>query len=427
MPTANAPERPAGSRTDLLRWIFFRANDGSTFRELFMVGLPAFLLAVGLNAGCQRLGFYDRAEWADLDRLQRAAPAARSNRIVVVLISDEDYADAFRSTSPLEPAKVTALVNAVCRFDPLAVGVDLVTSDWSAQDAERAKALGRCPIVWIADVEGLAGTPTAGGTMPPVSLGKVLGRTPDSDACWALSVLQPDADGVIRRYATRYPAVLPGSDVARPHRTFIWTLARSQATSPPCLSEPALDDRDREKKIPFRANESFPRVSARMVLESADPSQAQLFTALRVGVFGDKPIVIIGGAYRQARDRHRTPIGLLYGSEILANGVFAERENAEIVDATPVSSILVDLAVGTPLLALVTWLRLKWPWAVVASTALAVVAAFAISWSLYRYLGYFLGVFGAMAGMVLGIVVEACWDPLKAWAAELKARVANLS
>ena len=390
-----------------------------------MVGLPALLLAVGLNAGCQHLGFYERAEWADLDRLQRATPAAGANRIVVVLISDENYADIFKRTSPLDPAKVTALVNAVCRFDPLAVGVDLVTSDWSAQDADGLKGLERCPIMWIADVEGVADRTTV-GTTPPVSLGKVLGRTPDSDACWALSVLQPDADGVIRRYGTRYPAVPPGSDVARPHRTFIWTLARSQATSPPCRGEP-LDDRDREKKIPFGANASFPRVNAGMVLESAEPSQVQLFTALRVGVFGDKPIVIVGGAYRQARDRHRTPIGMLYGSEILANGVFTEREKAEIVDATRVSSILIDLAVGAPLLALVTWLRLKWPWAVLASTAFAVVAAFAISWALYRYLGYFLGVFGAMAGIVLGIVVEACWDPLKAWVAELKERLASLS
>jgi len=392
-----------------------------------MVGLPAFLLAVGLNAGCQRLGFYDRAEWADLDRLQRSAPAARSSRIVVVLISDDDYAGLFKRTSPLDPAKVTALVNAVCRFDPLAIGVDLVTSDWSARDADVAKALAPCPIVWIADVEGLTATPMTVGTMPPVALGNVLGRAPGSDVCWALSVLQPDADGVIRRYATRYPAVPPGSDVAQPHRTFIWTLATSQATSPPCRSEPSLDDRDREKKIPFRANGSFPRVSARMILESADPSQVQLFTALRVGVFGEKPIVIIGGAYRQARDRHRTPMGLLYGAEILANAVFTERENAEIVDAAGVSSILIDLAVGTPLLALVTWLRLKWPWAVLTSTMLAVVAAFAISWSLYRYLGYFLGVFGAMAGIVLGIMVEACWDSLKEWASELRERLANLS
>jgi hypothetical protein len=50
-----------------------------------------------------------------------------------------------------------------------------------------------------------------------------------------------------------------------------------------------------------------------------------------------------------------------------------------------------------------------------------------VSWLLFNYVGYFLGVFGAMAGVIVGTVVEIVWDPLtqqwREWKVEFKERL----
>jgi hypothetical protein len=417
-----------------VHWIFVD-SDKRRFPRRLVLALGPFLLTVALNAGCQRFGWYERAEWADLDTLQRAVTVERSSRIAIVLISDADYGDIFGRKSPLEPAKVVDLVRAVCDFRPQAVGVDLVTSDWTAEQASYAnQTLAGCPVVWIVDVLGPAISDESTPGASPILVGNVLGRPPPgdrsdgsagTDPCWALSVLQPDADGVIRRYTTHYPAVSAGGLDVSLHRTFAWTLAGSQPSGSPCVNRaPSRNwygEAEHEKKIPFWANGAFPRINAHLMLDSR--TQSKLFETLQTGVFAGNPIVVVGGAYRQARDRHRTPIGMLYGSEILANAIYTEREGTAIRDVAPWTSILVDIAVGAPILWFITSMRLRWPWAVILSSVAAVAAAFGISYWLYRYLGYFLGIFGAMAGIVLGVVVEACWDPFMKWAKQLKIRI----
>jgi CHASE2 domain-containing sensor protein len=306
--------------------------------------------------------------------------------------------------------------------------VDLLTADWTAVDRERTKSFGTCPVVWIADVVGVGSESERSEGLVPVLPGKVLGETTEaSAACWGLSALQPDADGVVRRYTTHHPAMVSDSAETHPARNIALTLARGPWSASGCPSGSPPEGWERRKKIPFSANDSFRRTHAKLVLDSMDRQQQPLFETLRQGIFSDAPTVILGGAYRQARDRHRTPIGMLHGSEILANVVYTERVGREIVDVSPWMSLTVDLTIGTILLAGVTWLRLRWPWALVLSGSIAIGAALLISWGLYGYFGYFLGVFGAMCGVVLGVAVEASWDPFKEWCHELWARILAIS
>ena len=436
MPNANVPDRRGRSSLGgLLWWVFFEAKPGTEFAKKFAHGLVPFLLTVGLSVGCQRLGLYERFEWADLDALQRASRSVPATGIALVEISDEDYEKIFNRTSPLAPLKVIDLLAAVCAFDPQVVGVDLITSDWSPADVSAAsEKLGQCPLVWIADVSARPGSSDANRDTTSVVLGKVLGRSPpmaplraeaDGAPCWAMSVFQPDPDGVIRRYTTHYPAALGDEPIVRPYQTLAWVLTRKGWRPSVCIGGDIPNDWTRAKKIPFGANSGFSPLSAELVLDSY-PKKEPLYDTLKKEFFASRPIVIVGGAYRHARDEHRTPIGMLSGSEILASAVLTERDGNAVPDVAPAASMLIDLAVGGILLAFVTWLRLNWFWATLLSTLLAVGAALGISFWLYDYLGYFLGVFGAMAGIVLGVVVEAVEKPFKAWLRELRSRIADL-
>ena len=428
MPSGKGPRTSRGKSVQgLLRWVFF-SDDRSNFVRLFRIGLLPVVLTAVINAGCQHFGYYERAEWADLDRLQRTAAPVAANRVVLVLVSDRDYAEIFNQISPLDPQKVAQIVQAICRFGPRVVGVDLLTADWTLEDRERTKSFGSCPVRWIADVADVGRDADGPTGLTPVVLGKVLGEsTATSAACWGLSALQPDADGVVRRYTTHQPAVIADSSNPRPVRNIALALAKGPWSASECPSDSPPEGWERRKKIPFSHGDAFRRTHAKLVLDSMDRQQQSLFETLKQGIFTDAPTVILGGAYRQARDRHRTPIGMLHGSEILANVVYTERVGREIVDVSPWISLLVDLTIGALLLAGVTWLRLRWPWALVLSASVAIGAAFLISWGLYGYYGYFLGVFGAMCGVVLGVAVEASWDTFKEWSHELWARILAIS
>jgi hypothetical protein len=62
---------------------------------------------------------------------------------------------------------------------------------------------------------------------------------------------------------------------------------------------------------------------------------------------------------------------------------------------------------------------------------LTIAAAFVLSWQLFNYGGYFLGIFAALGGVVLGALVEASWDSLSEqwhdWSGEFRRRLKQRS
>jgi hypothetical protein len=106
---------------------------------------------------------------------------------------------------------------------------------------------------------------------------------------------------------------------------------------------------------------------------------------------------------------------------LIASAVHTELA-APIADVRWWESLSVDLVVGMLLLSAVTWAGLRWPWASAVSVVLTVLAAIAIAWHLYNYLGYFLGVLAGLAGVVLAVLSAGLWEPvrdmLRSWMSE---------
>ncbi len=376
-----------------------------SFRKRFPIGLLIVILATAVNGGCHRLGFLERFEWADSDKLLRHSTAdVKKQRMALVLISDQDYDRLFHKRSPLAATPLLNLVKSVCDFGPKIVGVDIFTGDWTAQEALEWEAKVtplRCKIVWIRDAESLAVE-----SETHYRLGKVLGAAgPIHGSCTALPVFQPDSDGVTRRFEMQVMASASESSTPAPYATLVAAL-----TSPDTCGFKLQGKHGRiePEKIRFTGNSGLVRLPASEILESSKDSGGAFKEEMRVRLQG--ATVIIGGAYRQARDTYTTPVGLLFGAEILADAI--QTVDNPIREFPLPLVLLVEFVVEVGLLALVMALALRAPFALMTSGVLALLAAFLISWWLFHYSGYFLGVAGAMMGVVLGSLGELLYEPV---------------
>ena len=423
--------RRIGARLELLRWVFFAEPAPPRAWTHILPALATVLAASSINATCQSAGWYERLEWVDLDRLQTSAmrrgPAAN---VTLVLITDREYEDPalFRNTSPLDPDAIVRIVRAVCGFGPAIVGVDLLTSDWPP-DGDRLASLGApCHVIWSQDVLEPESAERSNDDPPLMVLlpGKVLGREgAPAGGCAALPVLARDSDGVVRYYRARHPVRRENAGIEY-EPTLAWALAGG-ANGHRCVGGANAEADTTPRKIRFTHNATITRVHARHVLEAVDEGAASLRQSLTSLLAGRT--VIIGGAYRHGRDVHATSVGPLQGAEVTANAVLTETD--PIVSVDPWLSLAVDIAVGVVLLLVIVRLRLRWLWALIASSLGAAAAAFVISWTLFNYTGYFLAVFGSLAGVVVGVLVdlwwEAAWRRWKEWRAEFEVRRAEIS
>jgi hypothetical protein len=402
----------------LFHWILFQSEHSKGhFGKEFRRGWTIVLLVSAINFAIESRHWYERFEWADLDRLQSSIPNplrwsdtfASRNQITLIFVTESDYSEMFARKSPLDSQKVLKLIRSICKFGPKILGVDLLAADWTNADHKEAVGISAtCPVAWIQDVDENGADESGSGrdAEAPVRLSKVAGESMGGGLCTAVPVMRPDADCVIRNYQTHIPVVDPGSfQLGSPFATFMWTLASNDPNHIRCgFDQHPPPDWNQEKKIRFSGNRRFVRLPLRMLMSAGEnETLRKSITSLLMG-----KVVILGGAYREARDEHRTPIGPLYGSEILANAVATE--SFPIEEATPWKTSLVDLLVATALLAFVISRRFRWLWALLISTALSAIAALMLCWFMYRYFGYFLGVFGSLAGVVLGVIVELSWD-----------------
>jgi CHASE2 domain-containing sensor protein len=398
--------RQQGKFRALLNYTFHRKVEPSeTFWKRLKPGLVLVVIVTFTNAACNKAGMYERFEWTDSDKLLRStlerSENAQKQSVVVVRITDDTYKSRFNNQSPLAAIPLAEIVKGVCLLQPARVGVDIFTGDW--QPEQRTKAIetlgsqSNCRVVWIRDSVYEDSEPRK----PHFRLGKVLGfATPPNGVCTALPTFQPDADGVIRRFDDLVLAGLGADSELAPYATVTHAL-----TTPDCGSRVHGESpSSKSKKLNFGARSQIRRFDAETILEAAQDPDSAYSRGLGLG----NAIVIIGGFYRYARDEYVTPVGQLFGAEIIANAI----KGPPITEASPLLSLAVEVAVEVILLALVISLNLRLPWALLCSSLLSATAAFLLSWELFNFGGYFLGVFGALAGVVLGVIAEVVWEPL---------------
>ncbi len=380
---------------------------GLTFEKTVKELTPGFVviaLVVAINAYLSLHGMYEQFEWTDGDKLlQNARNVKPVLPVSIVSIDEEAYRDLFHSQSPLAAAPLVDIVQSICAFHPRRVGVDIFTGEW--QPDEQIKAMKRirtlsagCNIVWIRDAtyvsRGIEGTPF-------FRLGAVLGTgEPARGVCSALPVFVPDRDGVVR-HIQKDPLTETAHGVS-PYETFNKALATGE-----CGFVVNQSDNREPVKIRFTGNNQLRIVNAKLVLEEAKESRSEFGRALGL----TDSVVILGGFYRAARDQYATPIGELTGTQIIANAV----------SGTPISGVwwpilsFLELVTDLVLYWLLWWTRLRSFWSTIVSILVGVLLAFYISWRAFSYGGFFIGVFGSLAGIALGTVADLIFDSLKEW------------
>src|ERR1051326_9082418 len=160
----------------------------------------------------EHAGWLHGFERAAMDAWLRANlelwPAEQSKEIVIVDITDEDYADIFQRTSPLNKAGIEEILAAIGSAKPSLIGVDIVTP---GEEFAQLKYPQDVPIVWAEEASfdeknhsSVTIVPALGGAKSPSTL-------------TGIAIMWMESDGVVRSYLRRH----------RSHDAFGWVVAKT--------------------------------------------------------------------------------------------------------------------------------------------------------------------------------------------------------
>jgi CHASE2 domain-containing sensor protein len=313
--------------------------------------LPIILVVAALTSILDRVGALARFEATGLDTLTRMGRADTPSDVVLVGISDEDYKTLFADTSPLKCDQLQRILNAVAADGPDVIGVDLDTSSAGFDCLKIAPVWP--PLVWATEAtwnqerqrfEHLAALHVR--EIRPVDV-------------TALAEFPEDNDGVIRRYRRTFS--VEGHEAMS---SFPWAVVQAACTRDRgSLCAGVASTSDDVLRLNFAGDRfAFSPVSAAPILKmfEANAETAGDTVVGQQGPFTGK-IVIVGGNYQAARDRHRTPLGDWPGMNIIAQAVESDLHGGGIHTLTEVEAFVVDVAIGCLLVAIDYWImRQRW-------------------------------------------------------------------
>jgi CHASE2 domain-containing sensor protein len=293
-------------------------------------------------------------ETAALDAFLSLRTSRPSTDITIVEIDDDDYARLFHESSPLDPAVITQLLDAIAASGPRVIGVDLDLS--AARFAELPVT--RWPnTVWAAApiLHGklLAAAPPVGGArIPPLHSG--------------IAAIPLDTDCRVRRFRRVF------ATPAGPR------LAFSEAVVEAFRERGRYPRPEEDLDLNFFGDEyRFDHQTATNVLKASG------LPAWRGALAGR--IVLVGGTYGPACDRHYTPADTDYtprpGVEIMAAAIESDLHHGGVTRANEFAMVFAEV-LASLLIVFVNHhylARREVGRALVASLLIAAVAAPAIS------------------------------------------------
>jgi CHASE2 domain-containing sensor protein len=345
-------------------------------KENLVQGLVIFLLALlfSLTIGESMVGKL-LAQWT-LDRFIRLDTVTEEPRIVLIDITEEDYAQVFGRKRPLDPATIIELVRAACDAGAKVIGVDISTADWPEGSG---MLLSRVPptaaVVWARGFYL-----DRQSQRPRTKLERLLGDTAAAHReCYGVPALGQEA-GVIRYFYS-------GLNVEMWEPSFVSQIVhRSQHGS--CLPP---SDRDEERSII--------NFSARIRNESASTLLAQSRQKgwSKRPEYADK-ILILGGSFHSGSDTGITPVGPMSGLEIIGQALSSALRGNTRKDLGKGWSVLIDASIGVALFAVGRCGRR-------AQLAVTIVFASLLGYlSLYVFRQYYL--FVSFIPFVLGVIAH---------------------
>lgn len=221
-------------------------------------------------------GSFDELEAIALDVSSGLGFVTRNTGVVIVDINDHDYKHLFQGQSPLNPAILIELVDAIAKAKPKAIGVDIVTD----------------PAVW-AKIQAPSNIPIVWAYRPDNPEGKSL---PPTDTAWG-SPKWPTNGPVVRQYLR----LVPCQDNQCP--SLAWEIMKKG------FPNSGLEENNEELTIRFIRGQNVVHASDVLRLANA-PNWGQPGSPLW------SKTVVLGGTYN---DAHETPLGRMPGVEIWAN------------------------------------------------------------------------------------------------------------
>jgi CHASE2 domain-containing sensor protein len=249
--------------------------------------------------------------------------------LVIVAITNNDYESLFKSNSPLDPSELRKLIDAIALGRPKVIGVDIDTSDARFKELQLDPRWP--PAVWASVPEQLD---KGRFTVRPV-----LGGNAGAQSGVALL---PQEDNYVRDYPRQ---VVSDHGVLE---SFPVAIARLYRGSPEESSSPK-NTWDSERLLDFWGGAPdqeyrFDTYSASTVLRGARGSAWQ-----SEGVLTGK-IVLLAGMYEAGRDRYQTPVGVMSGTEILAEAIETELHGGGVRPPSEPLLFLLNAVVGVALI-----------------------------------------------------------------------------
>src|ERR1035441_8837842 len=166
-----------------------QGHDRVPFTIFLARGTALVLLATANASVLHHTWFLRKLELANLDALFVLSRSRAVSSIALVEISDDDYKDEkmFGAVSPLKPALVGQIIEAIDAAGGRVIGVDILTTEWPPNSVANLKV--RAPVVWVRDLQEIDGTLH----LEPIMSGD------GEDLCQGPPALQR-VDGLVRMY-----------------------------------------------------------------------------------------------------------------------------------------------------------------------------------------------------------------------------------
>lgn len=361
-----------------LRWIrFLPRNPALPFWKYYLRHLPALLVFFVLTQILESAGYFRGTETYSLDLWLRFNDTPRTGNIVLVLIDDQDYAGRFSGRSPLDAGELKSILDDIQRAGPRLVAVDIDTSHSQFASTTWPSA------VWARTGSAPSSPPgdeleTTPGDAANVVIrrGDLLGKYPEEvvDARQHLISTRPksglasflaDPDGVVRFFHPRLQTVPVGESGAGPWwaetlpSAIVSEFRRLEGTPAGQESAPPESGTSAGRLFAGPENEGvlmnfafdrgrFRRMTARSLTASAREEFWEDNSPLR------DAIVLVGGTYASARDLYMTPVGPMYGIELIACAVETGLAGNGVRPIGQRWAQLLDLAVGS-LMIFISW------------------------------------------------------------------------
>lgn len=413
-----------------------RKKNQTFFRRLRKV-LPLMFLGLLFIAYFSRTELYTKFEMSFLDTQMRIDNPPDESQVVIVEITADDFKTFFDAkTQPLNPPKLQELITAVSAGKPCVIGVDIGTSFPEFSEKESFQIQNEwSPTVWVQDVED---------ALPETNknpiLKDVLGGQDYAAVNSGLPLLINDSQDVTRKYKRMIKTEIGELP------SFAWAVYR-EAARQNCAAmnfpdQSRIDKRQKETSALFikysrgnpnqiiansspNTNKTFTQNSTDEADENNEWKETEYFGRTKIPasqiiefaksgewqnneLIKDK-IVLIGGSYGD--DLHKTPLGKMWGVEVMANVIESEFRGGGI--KPPGFLITTLLAVFDGFLLLGLFHIFPWHRAFLIGLAALFILSFICSLLAFGTLSYWILFAPIMFGILLAEFADRLKDYLK--------------